>query len=50
MFWRKFLKVLESIATWIIAFIITLLALPFLVIGALICLPMDAVLDVWSEK
>ena len=50
MFWKILLKILEAIFTYILVFVATLIIIPFIVLGMIIYLPIDAASEVWSDK
>ena len=49
MFWKKLLKVLESIVVGLLAILGAVCITPFAVICLLISLPVDAIYDIWSD-
>ena len=49
MFWKKVLKVLESIVVGLFAILGAICITPFAVIYLLISLPVDAIIDVWGD-
>lgn len=49
MFWKKVLKVLESIAAGLLALAGAVCIIPFIIIYVLIGLPADIIADIWSD-
>lgn len=49
MFWKYVLKVLESILVGTLALIAAVLVAPFAILCLLISMPVDAIMDTWSD-
>ena len=49
MFWRKLLKVLESIVVGLFALIGAICIAPFAIIWLLISLPVDVIYNIWEN-
>lgn len=49
MFWKRVLKVLESIAAGLLALVGAVCILPFTIIYLLISLPVAVIADIWSN-
>lgn len=49
MFWKNVLKVIESILVGALVLVAAVLAVPFVILAMLISMPVDAIIDIWSE-